>query len=90
MTNQVHPKDRKYTFRGVKEEVKLDYFTINRDNLETNSNDSCKESSTGVFDECAYQKVCFFPGGDALMISKQFFLLISTFAIVGHWRFMVR
>ena len=58
MTNHIHPKDRTYTFLGVKESVKIDFLTDSKDNLESNSIDSCKKSSIGVFDECAYQEVC--------------------------------
>ena len=60
MTNQIHPKDRGYTFLGVEQSVKIDFFTNNMGDLESNSIESCKKSSTGAFDECAYQKVFFF------------------------------
>ena len=57
MTNEVHPKDRTYTFLGKKESVKVDFSTIIEDYPESNSIFSCKKYSTGTFDECAYEEV---------------------------------
>ena len=50
------PRDRGFTYPGVKQTVKVDHIKL-VDTLEEYSKYPCNKSMTGMYDECAYREV---------------------------------
>ena len=59
MSTDLSPRDRGFTYPGVKQSVKVDHIEL-IDTLEEQSTFPCNKSMNGVYDECAYRKVCVF------------------------------
>lgn len=57
MPTELSPRDRGFTYPGVKQSVKVDHIEL-IDALGEQSKFPCNKSMNGVFDECAYRKVC--------------------------------
>ena len=54
---ELSPRDRGFTYLGVKQSVKVDHIELT-DTLGEQSKFPCNKSMNGVYDECAYRKVC--------------------------------
>ena len=50
------PRDRGFTYPGVKQTVKVDHTKL-VDTLEEYSMYACNKSMNGIYDECAYREV---------------------------------
>lgn len=56
MPTELSPRDRGFTYPGVRQSVKVDHTQL-IDTSEEKSVFPCNKSMNGVFDECAYRKV---------------------------------
>ena len=53
---ELSPRDRGFTYPGVKQTVKVDHTKL-VDTLEEYSMYACNKSMNGIYDECAYREV---------------------------------
>ena len=57
MPTELHPRDRGFTYPGIKQSVKVDHVEV-IDTFEERSKFPCNKSMNGMYDVCAYRTVC--------------------------------